>query len=185
MDDLEYENNSFGNEIREAILYLPELDDEECERLLDTLNDSGVDDQRPVAALIGLAPDAGSFWEDLRVGELKALLALAIGDEDAAREGCGWVRHFGQIDAERLRVYRCIENLFYLSESGDFDTYRDALESLFGPATLERAKALLTREERFCGVAAPGLALEGCALHRRLLDAYDKVRRRYEDPSQA
>ena len=89
------------------------------------------------------------------------------------------------IDAERLRVYRCIESLLYLSESGDFDTYRGALESLFGPATLERAKALLTREERFFGMAAPGLALEGCALHRRLLDAYDKVRRRYEDPSQA
>ena len=29
----------FGNEIREPVLFLPELDDEECEALLDTLND--------------------------------------------------------------------------------------------------------------------------------------------------
>lgn len=40
VDDLEYENNSVANDFREAILYLPELDDEECSDLLDTLNDS-------------------------------------------------------------------------------------------------------------------------------------------------
>ena len=77
VDDLEFENNSVGNAIREAILNLPDLDDEECSDLLDTLNESALADQRPVAAVIGLAADAGSFWSDLRVGELKTLLALA------------------------------------------------------------------------------------------------------------
>lgn len=178
-DDLEYENNSFGNEIREPILFLSDLDEEECECLLDTLNDSGVDDQRPVAALIGLAPDAGSFWEDLRVGELKLLLALAIADEEATREGCEWIRHFAQIDPQRLRVYRCIESLLGLSDSGDFETYREALENLYGLATLDRARALLTREERFFGIPAPGLELTGCLLHHRLLDAYGKVHRQH------
>ncbi len=176
-DDLEYENNSFGNEIREPILFLPELDNEECETLLDTLNDSGIDDQRPVAALIGLAPDAGSFWEDLRVGELKLLLALAIADEESTREGCEWIRHFGQINPERLRVYRCIESLLGLSDSGDFETYRQVLESLYGLATLDQARALLTREERFFGTLPLGLELSGCQLHQRLLDAYGKVHR--------
>ncbi len=178
-DDLEYENNSFGNEIREPVLFLPELDDEECEALLDTLNDSGIDDQRPVSALIGLAPDAGSFWEDLRVGELKLLLALAIADEEATREGCEWIRHFGQIAAQRLRVYRCIESLLGLSDTGDFDTYRLALESLYGQATLDQARALLTREERFFGISPLGFELSGCQLHQRLLEAYGKVHRQH------
>ena len=178
-DDLEYENNSFGNEIREPVLFLPELDDEECEALLDTLNDSGIDDQRPVSALIGLAPDAGSFWEDLRVGELKLLLALAIADEEATREGCEWIRHFGQIAAQRLRVYRCIESLLGLSDTGDFDTYRLALESLYGQATLDQARALLTREERFFGISPLGFELIGCQLHQRLLEAYGKVHRQH------
>ncbi len=178
-DDLEYENNSFGNEIREPVLFLPELDDEECEALLDTLNDSGIDDQRPVAALIGLAPDAGSFWEDLRVGELKLLLALAIADEEATREGCEWIRHFGQIAPQRLRVYRCIESLLGLSDTGDFDTYRLALESLYGQATLDQARALLTREERFFGISPLGFELSGCQLHQRLLEAYGKVHRQH------
>ena len=178
-DDLEYENNSFGNEIREPVLFLPELDDEECEALLDTLNDSGIDDQRPVSALIGLAPDAGSFWEDLRVGELKLLLALAIADEEATREGCEWIRHFGQIAPQRLRVYRCIESLLGLSDTGDFDTYRLALESLYGQATLDQARALLTREERFFGISPLGFELSGCQLHQRLLEAYGKVHRQH------
>ena len=178
-DDLEYENNSFCNEIREPVLFLPELDDEECEALLDTLNDSGIDDQRPVSALIGLAPDAGSFWEDLRVGELKLLLALAIADEEATREGCEWIRHFGQIAPQRLRVYRCIESLLGLSDTGDFDTYRLALESLYGQATLDQARALLTREERFFGISPLGFELSGCQLHQRLLEAYGKVHRQH------
>lgn len=179
VDDLEYENNSFGNEIREPVLFLQDLDDEECECLLDTLNDSGIDDQRLVAALIGLAADPGSLWEDLRVGELKTLLALAVGDEDATREGCSWIRHFGQIDPERLRVYRCIDSLLHLSDTEDFENYRGALESLYGAATLDRARALLTREERFFGIPAPGLELSGCQLHRRLLEAYGKVHRQH------
>jgi ribosomal protein S12 methylthiotransferase accessory factor len=177
IDDLEFENNSFGNEVREPILFLADLDDEECECLLDTLNDSGIDDQRPVAALIGLAPDTGTLWEDLRVGELKLLLALAIADEDATREGCQWIRHFGQIDPARLAVYRCIESLIRLSETNEFETFRSALESLYGQHTLTEAKALLTREKRFFEIPMPGLKLDGCLMHRRLLEAYAKVHR--------
>lgn len=36
-----------------------------------------------IPALIGLAADQGSLWSDLRVGELKARLAVAIGDDEA------------------------------------------------------------------------------------------------------
>lgn len=39
MDDLEFENNSVGNDIREAMLNLSDLDDEECTELLETLNE--------------------------------------------------------------------------------------------------------------------------------------------------
>ncbi len=105
VDDLDFENNSVGNDMREAILNLTDLDDEECSDLLDALNESALADQRPVAAVIGLAADAGTFWADLRVGELKTLLALAIGDEAATLEGCDWIRHFGQINPQRRAVY--------------------------------------------------------------------------------
>jgi ribosomal protein S12 methylthiotransferase accessory factor len=173
LDDLEWENNSIGNAIREAILHLPELDEEECTDLLDTLNELDLQDQRPVAALIGLAADEGTLWADLRVGELKALLALAIGDEQAIRDGCEWVRNFEQIEPWRRLVYRCIETLL---ELGGAERHRTALDDLYGDATLASAEAMLRREQRFFGIEAPGLTLEGCDLHRRLLAAYAKLK---------
>jgi len=187
IDDLEWENNSVGSALRPAILALPELDDDACADLLDTLGDLNIADERPVAALIGLAADAGSLWADLRVGELKTLLALAIGDPEAAREGCDWVRNFEQLDAGRRKVYRCIESLFKLADSedadeeatpaaGDYTPYRRALEQLYSPEVLTQAEAMLAGEQRFFGITAPGLNLEGCDMHRRLLAAYAKVR---------
>ena len=96
-------NNSIGNALREAVLNLTDLDDDECADLLDTLTDSKLADERPVAALIGLAPGSDPFWSELRVGELKTLLALVIGDVDAIIEGGEWIRQFNQLDADRRR----------------------------------------------------------------------------------
>jgi ribosomal protein S12 methylthiotransferase accessory factor len=173
LDDLEWENNSVGNAIREAVLHLPQLDDEECADLLDTLQELDLQDQRPVAALIGLAADEGTLWADMRIGELKALLALAIGDEQAIRDGCEWVRNFEQIEPWRRLVYRCIETLL---ELGGPDRHRAALEDLYGSATVVSAEAMLRRQQKFFGIEAPGLALEGCDLHQRLLAAYAKLK---------
>ena len=175
VDDLEFENNSVGNSIREAILNLPDLDDDECSGLLDTLNESALADQRPVAAVIGLAADAGSFWSDLRVGELKTLLALAIGDEAATLEGCDWVRHFDQLNPQRRLVYACIESLINLADIGDTGPYLDALRQLYGAGAVAQAHALIMQTDRFMGIPAPGLMLEGCEMHHKLLVAYDKV----------
>jgi ribosomal protein S12 methylthiotransferase accessory factor len=176
LDDLEFENNSVANDIREAILNLSDLDDEECTDLLETLNDSNLADHRPVPGLIGLAADAGSFWSDLRLGELKTLLALAVGDEAATLEGCEWILHFDQIDAQRKRVYACIQNLIHLADMGDSGPYLDALALLYGAGPLAQAHALIMQEDRFMGLSAPGLALEGCEMHHKLLKAYHKVR---------
>ena len=175
VDDLEFENNSVGNEIREAILNLTDLDDQECADLLDTLNESALADQRPVAAVIGLAADPGSFWSDLRIGELKTLLALAIGDEAATLEGCDWIRHFDQLNPQRRKVYACIESLINLAEMGDSGPYLDSLRQLYGAGAVTQAHALIMQMDRFMGIGSPGLALEGCEMHHKLLRAYDKV----------
>ena len=172
IDDLEWENNSNGNLVRPAILRLTELDDDECRNLLGTLNELNIADERPVAALIGLAPDAGSLWADLRVGELKAMLALAVGDSDAIREGCEWVRQFEQLDTARCRTYRCIETLLDME---DPDVYEAALVGLYGHETLDLATDLLDGEIRFFSLQSPGMNLDGCELHQRLLTQYEKA----------
>ncbi|MRD72070.1 30s ribosomal protein S12 methylthiotransferase accessory protein YcaO [Rhodocyclus tenuis] len=204
IDDLRWENNRVGASLRAAILSLPSLGDDDCAALLASLNEQSFDDARPVSVLIGLAVDAGSFWEDLRIGELKTLLALAIGDLDAIREGCDWIGHFAQLDAARRRVYHCIETLLGLAlgpadEAGDWDDDADSdaadddcstagvpdasawapwranLVHLFGDATLAQAEALLAGQQRFFGIDAPGASFTGCAMHARLLAAFARL----------
>jgi len=173
IDELEWENNSCGAAVRPAILNLAELDDDQSGQLLDLLNELNIADERPVAALIGLAPDAGTLWADLRVGELKTMLALAVGDTDAILEGCEWIRQFEQLDAGRRRVYQCIATLL---EMDDPNVFEEALVSLYGEETLDMSTDLIDGELRFFGLASPGMNLDGCDLHRRLLAEYEKTR---------
>lgn len=172
VDDLEWDNNSIGNLLRPPLLRLTELSGDECEVLLEVIDELGLDDHAPVAPLIGLAADPGSLWKELRVGELKTLLALAAGNEEMILEGCNWLRHFNQLSEERQRVYRCIESLVRL---GDREPYRTALAKLYGAQALRQAEALLTNEERFFGLLALGSNLEHCDTHSRLLAAYRKI----------
>jgi ribosomal protein S12 methylthiotransferase accessory factor len=172
VDELEWENNSVANELREPILHLADLDDEECADLLEALQESGVDDQRLVAAFIGLAPGTDAFWKDLRMGELKTLLALACKRADAVAEGCDWIRHFGQLNAERRKVYRCIEAVSRMDAAA---RQAPAILSLFGADSLKQALALLDGKHRFFGQASLGMDLANCDMHQRLLAGYAKL----------
>ena len=174
LDDLEWDNNSVAIPLRQALLNLPQLDDAACRAVLDEIEERALDDQRPVAALLGIAVAPGSHWKDLRVGELKTLLALAIGDMDASRDGCHWLRHFEQINPARHTVYCCLDTLLNLPEPGAYET---ALASLYGAETLAQAQSLLRGELRFFGLPAIGMDVVGSDIHQRLLAAYGKVRR--------
>ena len=170
--DLEWENNSIGNAIRPALLRLSALSEDEAVELLSELQTMNLNDERPLWEILGLAIPAGTPWQQLRIGELKTLLALAVGDEEAIREGCEWIRYFNDLDPARRRVYRCIECLLNLDDSDD---YRRSLTLLYGDETVRRAAALLDRSERFFGLEALGADLQGSPMHQTLLNAYDKL----------
>ncbi|MEQ1662560.1 MAG: 30S ribosomal protein S12 methylthiotransferase accessory factor YcaO [Thiobacillus sp.] len=173
VEELEFENNSVGNLIRPALARLPELSDDECAELLDLIDDLELADDRLVTVLIGLAPDADSAWTDIRVGEIKLLLALALGDDDAILEGCTWIAQYGQRSEARLKVYRCIADLVRLNDPNPFES---SLALMYGRETLTQAFALFNQDERFFGLTPLGKNFEGSAMHSRLLEAYLKVR---------
>ena len=172
VEDLEWENNSVGNQIRPALVKLPALSDDESRTLLADLQTLNLNDDRPLWEILGLAIPLGTVWKELRVGELKTLLALAVGDEEATREGCDWIRHYQQMNAARRLVYRCIESLMNLD---DTDNYGRSLNLLYGVETVRQAQALLNRSERFFGLDILGADMEGSPMHRSLLVAYDKL----------
>ena len=172
VEDLEWENNSVGNMLRPLLVRLPDLSVQECTALLADLQTSNLNDERPLWEILGLAIPPGTPWKQLRIGELKTLLALVVGDEEAVLEGCDWIHHFADLAKPRRLVYRCIETIIKLEESED---YRRSLTLMFGEETLRQAEALLDGSERFFGLDTLGPNFEGSAMHQTLLAAYDKL----------
>ena len=76
------------------------------------------------------------------------------------------------VDADRLKVYRCIEALIGLDGMG---THPTALVALYGEDTLALAERLLDGEERFFGLNTLGANFEGSRMHTKLLAAYAKA----------
>jgi ribosomal protein S12 methylthiotransferase accessory factor len=176
VEDLEWENNSIGNQIRPALAHINELNEVECRALLDDLQTMNVSEERPLWEILGLAIPAGTAWKQLRIGELKTLLALAIGDEELVLEGCDWIHHFNDLSEDRRRVYRCIEHILKLDESKNkHEQYLHSLTLLYGEEPVRQAQALLDRSQRFFGLSSLGDDYQGSAMHQTLLAAYDKL----------
>ena len=172
VEDLEWENNSIGNQIRPAMVRLHDLSEAECAELLEVLQTMNISEERPLWEILGLAIPVGTPWKQLRIGELKTLLALAVGDDEAILEGCDWIHHFNDLSANRRLVYRCVESILKLENSEEF---LRPLILLYGEENFRQAEALLDRSERFFGLDTLGSDMQGSAMHQTLLAAYDKL----------
>ncbi len=172
VEDLEWENNSVGNAIRPALLRLHDLLDTEVAELLVDLQTTNMGDDRPLWEILGLAVPDNTVWKQLRIGELKTLLALAIGDQDAILEGCDWIHHFADMSPPRRLVYRAIESMLNVDDKCD---YRRSMVMLYGEVAVTQAEALLDGREKYFGLEALDADMQGSAMHQTLLAAYDKL----------
>jgi len=168
IDDLVWENNNAGIDLREAILN-EHKSAQECDDLIHQLEALNTDDRYPVSALIGMPADKDSIFADLCVTELITLLALKIQDNERIQEGCEWLIHFRQIDKKRLKTYQCINTLLQLEGMAN---YAVALEKLYGHETLNNALALIDGEDVFS-------LKSHWKMHKLLLDGYQKVTERH------
>ncbi|MFZ3194372.1 MAG: YcaO-like family protein, partial [Moraxellaceae bacterium] len=172
IDELQWENNSIGNQVRPALLKLQDLSKAQSKQLLKNLLSLDLPDELAITTLIGLAAEPDSLWKSLRMGELKTLAALACGNLDEALEGCAWIAQFGQLPAQRLRLYRCIASMIQLDDVAPFTQH---VTLLFGADTVAQAQALLQREQQYLGLDNLGADMHGSRVHEQLLIAYDKV----------
>lgn len=176
VDDLRWDNNNAGLPYREILSDIEQQDETVFADLLDALDQQQFDDAQPVAALIGLVPDSGSHWDDLRIGELKLKLALACKSWDVVIEYCEWVRHFAQLPKQQLTTYFCLENLLHLHETeADIDHYNANLKAMFGEAVWLMAHQWLKGENVWQGLESLGDNFESSKKHQQLLKAYDKL----------
>ena len=172
--DLHWDNNNQGVALRDALLNLAELDRPQLADLLDQLNEQGFNDQQPVAALIGVVPGAG-FWKSLRIGALKAMLCLALGEVEEALALVENHLLFGHLAETEQRHYRCLRALLEIHIADQpWQDFQSALHAYFGETEVQICTALIEGKRTFHGLTpAPGLT--GLQAHQALLDAYHKV----------
>ncbi|HKL76984.1 MAG TPA: 30S ribosomal protein S12 methylthiotransferase accessory factor YcaO [Gammaproteobacteria bacterium] len=176
VEELVVNNSNEGALVRHRSLSLRELSPAAWSELLEELEAAGHNDFQPVAEFIGIAPDPGTLWAELRLGELKAMLALAAGDAEAAAAWVQWCLLLEDMPAERTTHYRCIQALLEMAEQGRHPAaFRPALASLFGEGVLAEAEAVVAGERVFRGLTSPGPALAGLERHQALLRAYGRV----------
>ncbi len=175
VDDLLWNNNNEGALFREEILSLKNLDKTHWQSILDRLQQGGYNDYQRVAEFIGIAPDPGTTWATLRIGELKAMLCLAL-KNDEATEWVNWCLHADQLDNDGTRFYLCLQTLLEVNNSNQqLGDYQHSFTLLFDETTLTNCLNVISGKENFFGLHSPGLSLAGFTLHHKLLESYQKL----------
>jgi len=173
VDDLVWNNNNEGALLREIILTLPKQNQYELNKLYVLLSEQGYSDFQAVAEFIGIAPDPGTVWAELRIGELKAMICLALNHQDSP-EWVDWCLHLEQLSPDRHQLYHCLSVLLELNNNQQ-DQLDNSLIQLFGAERFEQSKKIIRGEITFAGLLCPGLSLEGFELHQKLLKGYAKL----------
>jgi ribosomal protein S12 methylthiotransferase accessory factor len=157
---------------------LKNLDRSHWRDLFSRLEDEGYNDFQRVAEFIGIAPDPGTAWAGLRIGELKAMLCLAMQDERAS-DWVDWCVQIDQLGAKRTNQYRCIHALLQIKhdDNRSFDDYISSLSLMYGEETARDCIDIVEGREVFHGLHSPGLSLDGFHLHNKLLEGYRKLHR--------
>ncbi|MFD1803004.1 30S ribosomal protein S12 methylthiotransferase accessory factor YcaO [Mixta tenebrionis] len=182
-EDLLLANNNMGAALRETLLALPgsQWDKADYLALIEQLDEEGHDDFTRVRELLGLATGKDNGWYTLRIGELKAMLALAGGDLDQALIWTEWTMEFNSsvFTAERANYYRCLQTLLLLAQEEERDPqqYYTAFIRMYGADAVAAASAALSGEEPFYGLQPVDNNLQAFPAHQALLAAWEKLQR--------
>lgn len=176
VDDLVWNNNNEGALFREDILSLKHLEHERWHDIFERLEEGGYNDFQRVGEFIGIAPDPGTAWATLRIGELKAMLCLAMQDERAS-DWVDWCIQIDQLGEQRTNAYRCIHALLQIKHDNQrkFEHYSNSLALMYGEDRVKNGIEIVEGRTVFSGLHSPGLNLEGFDLHNRLLEGYRKL----------
>jgi ribosomal protein S12 methylthiotransferase accessory factor len=182
LDDLIYNNTNCGIDFQEALLSLPESDEnkETYKAYLEELENEDLNDEDFVCAILGILPDEKSPWKTLRLGELKCLLALASNCNDKALEYAQWTVSFNESEFsfKRQSFYKCIISILKCKLNGSLklDEYKNALSNLYGEETFEQAMGHVDGTQRFANLYASDLNLKGFKTHQELIRIYNCVK---------
>ena len=183
-DDLIYANNNMGMDWREILLDLPNWhhDAETYQELLEELDGQDIDDATRVREFIGIVAPKNSGWTTLRVGELKSMLHLALGELEQALDWANWTLNMNSsvFTTERVNYYRALISIIelHLDENRDPAQYRAVFEKMYGKDAVKHAWAAVSEGGNpFYNLPASDENLENFKEHQALLVAYGKLQK--------
>ena len=181
-DDLIYANNNMGMDWREILLDLPHHhhDDETYAELLAELDEQDIDDATRVREFIGIVAPKGSGWTTLRVGELKCMLHLALGEWESALDWANWTLNMNSsvFTSERVNYYRALINILelHLDDSREPQQYRSVFNRMYGKNAVDAAwAAVADNGNPFYNLPASDENLDNFQEHQAMLAAYEKL----------
>jgi len=182
-DDLIYANSNMGMDWREILLDLPHFhhDQETYQELLEELDEQGVDDATRVREFIGIVTPKDSGWTTLRIGELKSMLYLALGDLAMALDWANWTYNMNSsiFTAERANYYRCLISSLelFMDSKRTPQQYRMVFEKMYGKDAVEFAWGAIQGRNPFYNLPASDETLANFSEHQKLLAAYAKLQK--------
>lgn len=176
VDDLVWNNKTNGAELRPRLLRLKQLSTDELADLYQDLDERGLGDQQLISDVIGVVFAEDSAWSSLRVGEFKAMLALAAGDLDGAAHWCQWCHGLEFLAAPRQQLYRVIHDLIDFDQAGeDPADYLSSLKQFFNDQTVSLAQQIVTGALTFYGLNFDDSWERISPAHNNLLNVYKKL----------
>jgi len=179
IDDLVWNNKGTGAQLRPYLLRLPDMTKEELGELFELIETLGLNEQQLVSQIIGVLFDDHSNWAALSIGELKALILLALNRRDEAAMWCSWCLDYGILPQNRKRLYRLLQSLLSFQIAGD-DTndFLGGLSLFYQAEELHEAESILNGTLTFPGLNFSNSWIEISSQHKNLLEIYEQVNRR-------
>ena len=173
VEDLIWSNKVSGASLRPQLLKLSVLSASELTAFSEHLDELGLSDQLLISDAIGVIFEEGTAWQTLRIGELKAMLALAAGDLEEAAQWCDWCHNFDFLPAARQKLYRAVSDLIAFRMNGDSPA---ALHLFFEDSDLHDAAEIAAGNLTFHGLHFAASWEEVSPAHRNFLQIYNRLR---------
>jgi ribosomal protein S12 methylthiotransferase accessory factor len=176
-EDLIWDNTNKALYYREDILNIHSLDDESLANLLESLEESQLDNYREIRTLIGIEFDENTVWGQLTILELTILINLALGKLDEAVELVKEFLQFNDNTVERGLFYQAVQTVLEiaLDEEMELEDFIINLNRMFGEETMGNAVGSVNSEVKFFGLSKTSMKLEGLDKHLRLIESYKKL----------
>jgi len=178
IDDLIFNNRNRGAQLRPLLLRLPHADEDELTALQEVLESEGFQEQQKITELIGVIFDPSSAWETLTIGELKAMVNLALANTADAMHWTSWCVEYGRLSETRTRHYQAISAIlgFDLDDT-PVEEYLPGLSLFFKEEELSEAMQVVRGDKKWAGLHFAKSWREISQRHEATLVVYEQLLR--------